>query len=132
MDETDTTPAPSDAPPTCGFPGCERPATTRTTPGRPPKYCENPAHTALTAFRARQADKRSETSAAGAVDHPAADDLGRPVSLAGLRLRESVERFGRLIAEQRELSALVAADVSLIANPEAVEAQISAVQAEAA
>src|ERR1017187_4715659 len=79
------------APPTCAYPGCERPPRPGAAGGggNKAKYCDlrgesgEYAHTAMTAFRARAAlDRR----AAGGAPSPA--DLDRPVTMATARASE--------------------------------------------
>ncbi len=48
---TDT--AASAKPATCAYPGCARPVPEPTGPGRPPAFCDDPEHTAMTAFEER-------------------------------------------------------------------------------
>src|SRR6266852_2598316 len=133
---TTTTTAPAEAAPaapTCAYPGCERPPRPGASEGRgsKPKYCDlrgeagEYAHTAMTAFRARQALDRK---AAGA---PSPADLDRPVTMATARASEL--RAGLLADAAALVAKLTAAAEQLqaAADPEAAEAQIEAVQAEA-
>src|SRR5437660_10755624 len=72
---------------TCAFPGCERPAAPPPATGGRSRYCDDPDHTATTAFRARRTQGR--------------DELGggeRSASLAGATLREKVVRLGPMPA----------------------------------
>src|SRR6266571_3160041 len=89
-DPMSTTSARPETTPTCAYPGCERPPRAAAFEGRgsKPKYCDltddqgRPAHTAMTAFRARAALDR----AAGGPPSPA--DLDRPVTMATTRASE--------------------------------------------
>src|SRR5260370_11197207 len=101
MSEPTSTPpttesAAAPAAPTCAYPGCERPPRPGASEGRgsKPKYCDlrgesgEYAHTAMTAFRARQAlDRRA---AGGA---PTQADLDRPVTMATTRASELPTRL---------------------------------------
>src|SRR5260370_41900620 len=88
---TTTTSAEPEAAPACAYPGCERPPRAAAFEGRgsKPKYCDltddqgRPAHTAMTAFRARAALDRS---AAGGAPSPA--DLDPPGTMATARASE--------------------------------------------
>ena len=109
----------------CRFPGCDRPATsTDGASGRPPEYCDNPAHTRAAAWRARQ---RGSTEAG----HPREDET-RPVDAARQRasaLRAQVS--GMLEVASTQLTSLLE-ELRTVADPEAAEAQIEAVTTEAA
>ena len=71
---------------TCRYPGCDRPtAPAEDGVGRPPEYCDDPAHTRGAAWRAR----RDARAAAGAA---VPDDLDRPVSMARARAAEYAEQ----------------------------------------
>ena len=130
-----TTSAAVPAAPTCAYPGCERPPRPATSEvGSKPKYCDladdqgRPAHTAITAFRARAAlDRRAAASRPGQPD-----DLDRPVTMATVRASEL--RTGLLsdAAKLVEKLTMAAEQLQAAADPEAAEAQIEAVQAEAA
>src|SRR5712692_8003943 len=125
-----------EAAPTCAYPGCERPPRAAAFEGRgsKPKYCDltddqgRPAHTAMTAFRARAAlDRRAAGRTAAPDDH----DLDRPVTMATARASEL--RAGLLsdAAALVEKLTRAAEQLQAAADPEAAEAQIEAVQAEA-
>src|SRR5579863_1966108 len=110
------------AAPTCAYPGCERPPRPGASEGRgsKPKYCDlrgesgEYAHTAMTAFRARQALDRK--AAGGA---PALADLNRPVTMATARASEL--RAGLLADAATLVAKLTAAAEQLqaVADPEA-------------
>lgn len=77
----------------CAFPGCDQPPERNTGPGRPPRYCPNPEHTADSARRARAQAARD------AQEHLAADaevlaDADLAVSVPAL-----VARWARLTRE---------------------------------
>src|SRR5260370_23830026 len=134
MSEPTSTPpttesAAAPAAPTCAYPGCKRPPRPGASEGRgsKPKYCDlrgesgEYAHTAMTAFRARQALDRK--AAGGA---PTQADLDRPVTMATARASEL--RTGLLADAAALVAKLTAAAEQLqaAADPEAAEAQIEA------
>lgn len=109
----------------CAFPGCPRPAAAPTfSSGRPPAYCEDPSHTAVTAFRERQ---RRKGAAAGT---PPVDDP-RPIETATQRaaaLRGQVAEVGEhLVTQLRTLLD----ELGVLGDPEAAAAQIESVTTEA-
>ena len=128
----------------CAYPGCPRPAAV-SLPGRPAhRYCEQPdpetgrVHDRKSAYERSYQLARSggdtQLAAARARAQEAAE-RPRPVSLAGVRLRDVAEQ---LIAALREaagdsdarVSALLAA-LSGVEDVEAMEAELAAVRAEA-
>ncbi|MBT2556080.1 TniQ family protein [Arthrobacter sp. ISL-5] len=110
---------------TCRFPGCVRPAVSADAgTGRPPGYCDNEGHNRTAAWRARRrpADELSRS----------APDEKRPVDASRQRAGElsgqvagMVERLGQ------QLTALIE-ELRTVADPDAAEAQIESVTAEAA
>ncbi|MEA2721316.1 MAG: hypothetical protein QOJ39_3180, partial [Candidatus Eremiobacteraeota bacterium] len=101
----------------CGFPGCDRPVTPSAgdKAGRPPRYCDLPAHNAQTAFR-----ERRRLGDAG----PDAEEQGdRPVSLAAMTLRSVAQRFGDDL--DRALEAL-----RVLTNTEQLDAELASVRAD--
>src|SRR6266568_3357287 len=104
------------------------------TGGMPPRYCDDQQHTAKTAWREWQRYRAATRRAEG----PATADLDRPVSFAGLRVRDAVEQLGsvltdhrRALTDQQALLDRALDDLATIGNPDAVEAELSAVQTEA-
>lgn len=131
-DQPDTPPAEAgtttDETPRCAYPGCGSPPEPKAagTTGPAPKYCDRSDHTALTAYRAR---KRADAPTTAAV--PQVEDDDRPVTSAAAqaitvredlatgieRLRTDLERYVTLL--------------QTIGDPEAAEAQMVAVGADA-
>lgn len=109
----------------CRFPGCDRPATsTDGASGRPPEYCDDPAHTRAAAWRARQK--------VGTVAGQPREEETRPVDAARQRasaLRAQVS--GMLEVAATQLTSLLE-ELRTVADPDAAEAQIEAVTTEAA
>ncbi|MBL7492946.1 hypothetical protein I6A62_33680, partial [Frankia sp. AgW1.1] len=72
----------------CGYPGCGRPCAPADGPGRPPAYCDDPAHTRLSAYRRRR-ELAALTAADGGLetgDGPRRTGAGSvPASRAGAR-----------------------------------------------
>ncbi len=128
----------------CAYPGCPRPAAA-SLPGRPAhRYCELPdpetgrVHDRKSAYERSYQLARSGGDAQLAAARARAQEAAerpRPVSLAGVRLRDVAEQ---LIAALREaagdsdarVSALLAA-LSGVEDVEAMEAELAAVRAEA-
>ncbi|MFD0890468.1 hypothetical protein ACFQ08_38500, partial [Streptosporangium algeriense] len=118
-----TTPAaaPSDAT-TCRYPGCEEPPGTPAGPGRPPAYCDDLGHNAVTAFRER---KRLEAQARGETPQQP-DDLERPVTMSqarGTELLRSAEQLAeRVIAEMGRMLG----ELRTVTDPDAAAAEVTA------
>jgi len=111
---------------TCAFPGCTRPAAPApASGGRPSRYCILPEHNRTTAFRARTAQSAKDGQEEGE----------RPVSIASARLRVVAEALGPMLSSHREaLAAQVEAALDALddlGDPGLVEAEVSAVRAEA-
>lgn len=107
----------------CRFPGCVRPVAERAgTSGRRPGYCDDPAHTAVTAWRAR----RAQPAVGGGTG------LGdeQPVTMAATRasvLRDDLVRLAGELGSQldRAVEAL-----ETIADPDEAMVQIEQAAAE--
>src|SRR5207302_4889525 len=110
---------------TCAYPGCDRPPAPPPATGGRSRYCDNPLHTPVTAFRARRASRSTELFA-GEAD----GELDRPVSFATMRIRDHVDRLQRVLGEVRQVVERGVADLAIVGNVESVEAQLAAVQAE--
>ncbi|WP_327359863.1 hypothetical protein [Streptomyces sp. NBC_01304] len=112
----------------CAYPECqERPVPKDpNTPGTPPKYCSNPEHNAMSAYRAKRR-KPAGPAAAAAVEV----DTDRPVTGAAataVLVRESV------LAAVKELGSTLPRYVELmeqVADPDAAEAQVAAAETKA-
>src|SRR5262245_43761525 len=111
---------------TCAYPGCTRPrAAGMAGRGSKPKYCDDTEHTAATAFRERNRQAR-------ATGRPTPDDLGRPVTMATARAAELRTAIGADLSTLLDKVARALEELRVIADPEAAEAQIEAIQADAA
>lgn len=111
------------APAMCRFPGCTRPVAERSGgAGRHPGYCDDPAHTAVTAWRARRAQPDS-------ADGPDPDEA-QPVTMAAVRagvLRDELVRLAENLAGR--LDRAVAA-LQTITDPDEAMTQIEQAAAE--
>lgn len=100
----------------CRFPGCQSPPEPGDGRGRPPAYCEDPAHTRAAAFRARrEAD-------------PAA---GESVSFARMRAGVLVERVEAAVVTLGTLSEAVMGELATLGDVELVEVELESVTASA-
>jgi ribosomal protein L29 len=109
----------------CRFPGCVRPAVSADAgTGRPPGYCENEGHNRTAAWRARRR----------LADEPprSAPDEKRPVDAARRRAGELSGQVAGMVEHLgQQLTALIE-ELRTVADPDAAEAQIESVTAEAA
>jgi len=116
---------------TCAFPGCVRPRVPAPVGGgRPSAYCDDSAHTAVSAFRARRAAAADAVAATGEGE----ESGGRPASLAGMRLRSVADQVREELASHRQrLDSLVEAALESLdgaGDPAAVEAELASMRAE--
>ncbi|MFC9892078.1 hypothetical protein ACFVMC_00150 [Nocardia sp. NPDC127579] len=111
---------------TCGYPRCVELAARTGKRGRPSQYCDNPGHTAVTAWRERQKITAKDAKAAARQPAP----VERPVSeatdtLAGL-VRRLEELRGEMVATFDDAGDLLAT----ITDPRAVTDEIAQVRRE--
>lgn len=110
---------------TCKYPGCDQAAEASTGPGRPPEYCDDPEHNALSAFRARRA---TETGADTAEADAATD---RPVTMSTATAGTLHERAAAQIDELTTTLGRMLAELRTSADPDAAAAEVTAAHATA-
>ncbi|HEY8719425.1 hypothetical protein [Pengzhenrongella sp.] len=111
----------------CRFPGCTRPAEENGGPGRPLAYCDDPAHTRASAFRARK-----EAEATGsAVASAAAGEDAEPVTFARVRAGMLVERVEAAVLALATMTNDVVSELRTLGDVEAVEVELESVSASA-
>ncbi|MFF0429967.1 hypothetical protein ACFYUJ_37060 [Streptomyces sp. NPDC004520] len=115
--------------PLCRYPDCPRPPAPKdpTQTGPAPKYCSNPDHNPITAFRAKQ--KKQKT--VGAVSPAIKVDEERPVSSAAAGAASVgetlIELLRKLVADLPQYVQLL----EVIGDTEAAELQVNHIQAQA-
>ncbi len=115
---------------TCRYPGCES-APVAADSGRPgvrPAYCSNEAHNASTAFRERRRQRASDEGR----PVPVADDLDRPVTMSQARGAELLRGAESLAGRLGEHVTRLIAELQILTDPDAAEAEVAAVRAAAA
>ncbi|MEU0032038.1 hypothetical protein [Streptomyces sp. NPDC006335] len=122
-----TAEAPAEEAPQCAFPGCTAPPVPKdpTVPGRAPKYCSDPDHNAMSAYRA----KRGKT---GTTKAQAAEEPSDRIVTDAARTATIVQ--GTIVQKVDELRAELSRYVDLlqtVTDPEAVEAEVASVAAAA-
>lgn len=109
----------------CHFPGCDRLAVAGSPGvGRPAQYCDDPTHNRGSAWRARKT----------AALLPGTVEVADPRPLESARLRASAlhgQTAGMIELLQQQLNSLVA-ELHTLADPDAAEAHIQSVTADAA
>nr|WTE08752.1 hypothetical protein OH765_40235 [Streptomyces anulatus] len=121
-----TTEAPTEDAPQCAFPECTaRPVPKDPTKtGRKPKYCSDPDHNALSSFRAKEGKTGSTKTA---TDEPSDRIVTDAARTAGIVQGSVLEKVSEL---QKELARYVDL-LQTVTNPEAAEAEVTAVAAQA-
>ncbi len=109
---------------TCGFPGCDEPVDATPGVGRPAGYCTDPAHNRAAAWRARRAE-------AGRVERTVEDDK-LPVDAARLRASMLTAQVAGMVEHLQQQLVVLVDELRTVADPDAAEAQIEAVTADAA
>ena len=105
---------------TCKYPGCENPPEPATDkPGRPPQYCTDPAHNAVTAWRER---KRLADAEAGVTTTDA--DVEQPVTMARETGAEMLRQMRELAGKLTGVADRLTGAVTTLGDTGAVEAEI--------
>lgn len=109
----------------CRFPGCTRAAEEGDGRGRPPAYCDDPAHNRAAAFRARRENQTGDKTQATA---PAE---GEPVTFARARAGLLIERIEAAVAALDAMTREVLGELATLGDVEAVEVELENVTATA-
>ena len=109
----------------CRFPGCVRPAVSADSgSGRPPEYCDNDGHNRAAGWRARR-------RLAAELSWNAPDEK-RPVDAAHQRAGELYGQVAGMAPHLGQQLTAFIEELCIVADPDAAEAQIESVMAEAA
>lgn len=109
----------------CRFPDCsQHAAPSESGAGRPPEYCDDPAHNRAAAWRARQAQRSS-----GAADDKGAD---RPVDSARQRASEIRSQVSGMIEHLEGQLRVLVEELGTVGDLDAAEAQAESVASDAA
>ena len=107
---------------TCKYPGCQDPPEPASGPGRPPQYCADPGHNAMTAYRERKRLADAERGVTTTAE-PGTDQHVTMARITGAELlRQMRDLAGTLTATAGRLTGAVAT----MADPAAAEAEIEA------
>ena len=106
---------------TCRFPGCQRPAVLGDGTGRPPEYCDDPAHNRVAAWRARKL-----------LQEGSRQPESRPVDAARQRASVITGQVTGMIEHLGQQMTVLLEELRTVGDPEAVEVQLEAVSSEAA
>jgi len=109
----------------CRFPGCTQPAVpSEAGTGRPPEYCDNPAHNKAAAWRERQRLAKTALGQPGEVE-------GRPVDTARQRASEIAAQLAQVAEHFLQQLPRAIEEIRTAGDLDAAEAQIESVQSEA-
>ncbi|MFJ4418752.1 hypothetical protein, partial [Streptomyces sp. NPDC088925] len=112
--------------PQCAFPECTAPPIPKdpTAPGRAPKYCSDPDHNAMSAYRAKRGKTSSAKTPAEEPSDRVVTDAARTASIVQGTVLEKVSELQRELARYVHL-------LQTVTDPEAAEAEVTAVAAQA-
>ena len=112
---------------TCKFPGCQNPPRPAgAEPGRPPQYCTDPAHNAVSAWRER---KRLADAERGVTTSEA--EAEQPVTMARVTGAELLRQMRELAGTMTATAERLTASVATIGDPTAAEAEVESARAAA-
>src|SRR5687767_9721951 len=109
---------------TCAFPGCDRPTAPPPRSGGRSRYCTDPAHSSLKAFRVRQRARASASAPPQTAE--------KSISAAAGGLRETLSRLQEQWSELVSLAEATRQHGAQAGDPGALEAETTAVRAAAA
>ncbi|MET9676384.1 hypothetical protein ABZY68_25315 [Streptomyces sp. NPDC006482] len=114
--------------PRCAYPQCENPPVPKDTskPGTRPKYCADPDHNAMSAYRAKQ--KRPAGVVQAAAEEQATDQIVTDAASTAVLVQSSV--LAKVEGLKEELGRYVSL-LQTITDPEAAEAQVAAAETRA-
>ena len=111
---------------TCKFPGCENPPEPAAAKGRPPEYCADQGHNAVTAWRER---KRLADAERGVATSEA--ETEQPVTMARVTGAELLRQMRELAGTMTATAERLTAAVTTIGDPTAAEAEVESARAAA-
>jgi hypothetical protein len=110
----------------CAYPGCDQPpAPPGSDRGAKPKYCDDPAHNALSAHRER---RKREAEASG---QRAEETGGQPVTFGITRAAELVNTLEKLTAQHADTLTRAIAELRAAGDIESAEAEVYAARTSA-
>jgi colicin import membrane protein len=114
------------APQLCAYPGCDQPpAAPGSDRGAKPKYCDDPAHNALSAHRER---RKREAEAGG---RRAEETGGQPVTFGITRAAELVNALEKLTAQHADTLTRAISELRTVGDIESAEAEVHAARTSA-
>ena len=112
---------------TCKYPGCQNaPEAATARPGRPPEYCTDPAHNAVSAWRER---KRLADAERGVVTSDA--EAEQPVTMARVTGAEMLRQARDLAGQLAGVADRLTGAVATLGDPTAAEAEVESARAAA-
>ena len=110
----------------CKFPGCENPPEPAAAKGRPPEYCADQGHNAVTAWRER---KRQADAERGVTTSEA--ETEQPVTMARVTGYEMRRQARELAAQLAGVTERLTGAVATLGDPTAAEAEVESARAAA-
>jgi colicin import membrane protein len=119
----------------CRFPDCDRPAAAgESGSGRPPEYCDDPAHNRAAAWRARQAQRSAGAGGLGSRGdgRDGGRVEGRPVDAARARASDIRAQVSGMIEHLEGQLRVLVEELATVGDLDAAEAQAESVASDAA